>query len=157
MKKDVVSPTHLTAWRYFLTAHALVIDLIDRKLVAAERVPLHWYDVLIELVEAPDQRLRLHELARNVVLSRSGLTRLLDKLEAAGLLYREVDPHDRRGAFAVLTPAGKDAVRHAWPMYAQGIEHYFAQLMSDEEAQVVGTVFGRIVEAAQRGDPPSGS
>ena len=145
----VVDDIHLAAWRNFLTAHATLIDLIDRELVAAQRVPLHWYDVLIELMEAPDNRLRLHELAQKVVLSRSGLTRLLDKLENAGLLYRQAAASDRRGAFAVLTETGKEMVRHTWPVYAQGIARYFAVHMNEEEARVVRDVFSRVLQAAQ--------
>ena len=146
----VVDDMHLAAWRNFLTAHATVTDVIDHELVAAQRVPLHWYDVLIELVEAPDNRLRLHELAQKVVLSRSGLTRLLDKLENAGLLERQAATTDRRGAFAVLTEAGKEAVRQAWPVYAQAIAHYFALHMNEDEARIVRDVLNRIINAAQQ-------
>src|SRR5262245_56887236 len=115
---------HLAAWRTFITAHARLIDRIDGELIAAARLPLHWYDVLVELVEAPDHRLRMHELARSVVLSRSGLTRLVDRLESAGLLRRQPDPADRRGAYAVLTEEGRAALRKAWPVYAAGISKH---------------------------------
>ena len=97
---------HLAAWRTFITAHAALIDAIERDLRGAGVISLTWYDVLIELAEAPDHRLRLHELARAVVLSRSGLTRLVERLGAAGLIAREPCPDDRRGAFAVLTAEG---------------------------------------------------
>jgi DNA-binding MarR family transcriptional regulator len=138
----------LSAWRGFVTAHATLVDLIDRQLMASQQLPLHWYDVLIELFEAPDQRLRLHELAAKVVLSRSGLTRLVDRLESAGFLRREAHPSDRRGAFAILTEAGREAVRHSWPVYAQGITTYFANHLSQEEAQTLTSVFARLLEAA---------
>ena len=82
----------LGAYRSFITAHAEIIGRIERDLAAAGVISLTWYDVLIELYEAPERRLRLHELARAVVLSRSGLTRTVDRLEAAGLLRREPDP-----------------------------------------------------------------
>ncbi len=131
MNDKLLDDIHLEAWRGFLTAHAAVVDLIDHELSVAQRIPLHWYDVLIELVEVPDNRLRLHELAQKVLLSRSGLTRLLDKLEAGGLLCREAAAHDRRGAFAVLTEAGKAAVSDAWPIYAQGIARHFAVHMTE--------------------------
>jgi len=145
----VVDEIHLAAWRNLLTAHATLVDAIDRELLAAQRLPLHWYDVLIELLEAPDNRLRLSELARRAVLSRSGLTRLIDKLEAAGLLHRQAVASDRRGAFAVLTDAGKQAVRQSWPVYARGIARHFASQMSEAEARIIGDVFGRIVQAAR--------
>ncbi len=140
----------LSAWRAFITAHATLIDLIDRQMMVAGCIPLHWYDVLIELFEAPEQRLRLHELASKVVLSRSGLTRLVDRLENAGFLRREVDPSDRRGAFAVLTEAGRGALRRSWPVYAQGITTYFANHLSPAEAQTLSDVFTRLLEAAQK-------
>ena len=142
-------PERLAAYRTFITAHAEVITRIEQDMAAAEVIPLTWYDILIELYEAPDRRLRLHELARAVVLSRSTLTRTIDRLEAAGLLRREPDPIDRRGAFAVLTDAGLEAMRQAWPIYAQGIVEYFACHISDDEARLLAAVFERIRNAAR--------
>ncbi len=135
----------LAAWRTFITAHAAVIGRIERDMAAAGVIPLIWYDVLIELYEAPERRLRLHELADAVVLSRSGLTRLVDRLEAAGLLRREAATTDRRGAYAVLTTAGIDAMRAAWPIYAGGIVAYFGQFLSEEEAFLLTRVFERVL------------
>ncbi|MBI5928629.1 MAG: MarR family transcriptional regulator [Chloroflexi bacterium] len=137
---------HLNAWRLFITTHATLIDAIDRELVAAGCIPLHWYDVLVELVEASDHRLRLYELADKVVLSRSGLTRLVDKLENAGLLKREPNPEDRRGYYAVLTEAGHDALRKAWPIYAAGIQNHFAVNLTNTEAQVFSTALQKILK-----------
>jgi len=140
---------HLTAWRHFITVHAVTIEAINRELVAADCVPLHWYDVLIELFEAPERRLRMHELAQKVVLSRSGLTRLVDRLENAKLLARQPDPTDRRGSYAVLTRAGVRALRAAWPVYAAAIETYFAQHLSDAEAETMTAAFNRILATTQ--------
>ena len=123
---------------------------IDHDLVAAERLPLSSYDVLIELYEAPERRLRMHELAERVVLSRSGLTRLVDRLEAEGLLTRGRCGTDRRGAYAVITEQGITALRRAWPIYASGIAQYFAQWLSPEEAEVLVSAFGRILQAASK-------
>jgi DNA-binding MarR family transcriptional regulator len=150
MPKEELDEAGLAAWRNFITAHANLVDLIDRELTAADLLPLHWYDVLIELVEAPENRLRMHELAQKVVLSRSGLTRLVDKLETAGLLRRETAPDDRRGAFAVLTNKGKDAVRKSWPVYSKGIAKYFASRLTKGEAQIIRDVFARILETTQK-------
>ena len=94
------------AWRALITAHAAAVEGIERGLLEAGLPPLSWYDVLLELSAAPGCRLRMHELARAVVLSRSGLTRLVDRLAKAGLLRREPDPEDGRGSFAVLTEEG---------------------------------------------------
>ncbi|MBZ0284341.1 MAG: MarR family transcriptional regulator [Anaerolineae bacterium] len=148
---QLLEPTALNAWRSFITAHARLIETIDRELAAADCVPLHWYDVLVELVEVPERRLRMSDLARKVVLSRSGLTRLVDKLEKAGLLARASSPEDGRGAYAVLTEAGHDALRKAWPIYAQGIQTHFAQYLSADEAHVFAKVLTRILEGMGEG------
>ncbi len=147
MTEEHLSEQHLAAWRAFLKAHAIIIDRIDHDLVAAERLPLSSYDVLIELYEAPERRLRMHELAQRVVLSRSGLTRLVDRLEAEGLLTRDRCGTDRRGAYAVITEQGVAALRRAWPVYARGIVEYFAQWLTPEEAQVLQSALERIVQA----------
>jgi len=109
--------------------------------------------VLVALSEAPDKRLRPHELADRVVLRRSTLTRLLDRLEADELLVRERCATDRRGAVVVLTSAGMAALRRAWPVYARGIDAHFAALFSDEEARVLASVLGRVSDAARDRQP----
>ncbi len=139
-----LEPSRLVAWRSFLTAHAALINQIERELLEAGVVPLSWYDVLFALYDAPDQRLRMNELASAIVLSRSGLTRLVDRLEAEGLLARERSASDRRGAFAVLTEKGVEAMREAWPIYARGIEEHFARFLSDEEVRLVTEIFRRM-------------
>lgn len=158
---DMLTAEQLRVWRAFITAHAAVIRRIERDLAAAGAIPLTWYDVLIELYEAPGRRLRLHHLADAVVLSRSGLTRLVDRLERAGLLTRETATTDRRGAFAVLTDAGIAAMREAWPVYARGIRDAFARHLTDAEVEAMAPALERIVGAARgiadaRGDGEEG-
>jgi DNA-binding MarR family transcriptional regulator len=148
MSEHYLSDQHLSAWRTFLKAHATLIDRIDHDLVVARLPPLSTYDVLIELYEAPEQRLRMHELAERVVLSRSGLTRLVDRLEAEGMLTRERSGTDRRGAYAVITEQGITVLRRMWPTYARSIAEYFAQWLTLEEAQLLEAAFGRILGTA---------
>ena len=148
------SPDGFLAWRALLRAHAAAVGRIERDLAAVEPdLPLTWYDVLVALVAAPDRRLRLRELASEVMLSRSGLTRLVDRLEVAGLLRREPDPTDRRGAFAALTEPGYDALRRTWPSYARGIQEHFAQHLSDDEAKILARALDRIAEPPIRTQP----
>ncbi len=142
---------YIAAWRSFITVQARLLEQIDRELLAAGCIPLHWYDVLVELVEAPEHRLRLAELARKVVLSRSGVTRLVDKLEKAGLLTREASPEDGRGAYAVLTDAGLAALRQAWPVYARGIQQGFAQHLSKDDAKHLTDLFERMLASLNNG------
>jgi DNA-binding MarR family transcriptional regulator len=140
---------HAAAWRALITANALVLEKIERALAGASLPPLGWYDVLLELSGAPDGRLRMHELARAVVLSRSGLTRLVDRLEGAGLLGREPDPADRRGSYAAITEEGRTMLRRMWPVYAAGIAEYFGRHLTDEEARVIASALGRVAGAVR--------
>lgn len=145
-------PLRNTAWRLFLTAHARLSQRIDAELAAAGVVPLGWYDVLLALEEAPEQRLRLSELAEAVLLSRSGLTRLVDRLEAQGLLRREVCATDRRGSFAVLTAAGRAAREMAWPVYARAIQSEFGRHLEEDEVRVLTRALRRLLAASE--EPP---
>jgi DNA-binding MarR family transcriptional regulator len=124
------------AWYQLLRAHGKVTQCLESRLLRAHQSPHHWYDVLVTLEKAPEQRLRLSELAENVVTSRSNLTRLVDRLEAEGLLRREPCPDDRRGFYAVLTEAGTRARLAAWPIVSQAIAELFAAHVSDEEAHI---------------------
>ena len=137
------------AWRALITANALVLEKIERALTEAGLPPLGWYDVLLELSGVPDGRLRMHELAHAVVLSRSGLTRLVDRLEGAGLLRREPDPADRRGSYASIKEDGREMLRRMWPVYAAGIVEHFGRHLTDEEARVVASALGRVADAAR--------
>ena len=124
----------LEAWRAFLRAHATVTATLERELLEARNLPLAWYDVLVQLGSAPDGRLRMQDLARAVLFSRSGLTRLVDRMAAAGLVAREPYPHDRRGRFAVLTPAGRRLLRDASGVHLRGIAEHFGRPLSDAQA-----------------------
>lgn len=136
-------------WRSFLTAHAAVISRIEGDLGGAEVLPLSWYDVLLALYEAPDHRLRMRELASEILVTRGGLTRLVARIEEADLLRREPDPDDGRGLFATLTEEGLEALRTTWPIYARGISEHFGQRLSDEEVEILDRAFRRISTAAR--------
>lgn len=143
----------LAAWRALFTAQATVIERIERDLAAAGQLALASYDVLLALVEAPDHRLRMSELAAAVVLNRSTLTRRVDRLEQEGLLARERVGEDRRGAYAVLTDKGRSALRAAWPVYARGIADYFARFLSDAEAEILTATLTRVFMAGESNSP----
>ena len=122
----------LRVWRVFLRSHAVIMRRLERDLVSAHGLPLSWYDVLVQLAEAPGRRLRMTELADRVLLSRSGLTRLVDRLTATGLVSRQADPADARGTFTVLTDAGFDRLRDAAPTHLRGVGEYMSQLTAEE-------------------------
>ncbi len=110
-------------------------------------MPLVWYDVLVAIAKAPRGRLRLKEVGSSLMLTRSGATRLVDRLEGAGLVRRERLKGDRRGTAAALTPAGRQALRAAWPVYAKGINKLFLGRLSEEELAALGPVLARIADS----------
>jgi DNA-binding MarR family transcriptional regulator len=137
----------LAAWRAFLNAHALATKRISRDLADAGLPDLTWYDVLWTLYRAEGRRLRIRELADAAVLSSTGMTRFVDRLEAAGLVRREAVPGDRRGAYAVITKEGTDLLRRMWPIYARGIATYFGPAV--QERADLRTALEGIAAAAQ--------
>lgn len=155
MKKRI-DDTRLRAWRNFITVHGRLIEAIDAELTESDTLPLNWYDILIELYEAEERRLRLHQLAERVVLSRSSITRLVDQLEEASMLRREPDPEDRRGSYAVLTESGLEGLRAAWPVYAAAIDKYFGRFLDDKEALSVAKAFERMLAAVEMMEEENG-
>ena len=136
------------AWAVLLTAHATLIERVEAALAAAGLPALAWYDVLWELEKA-DGRLRMRELGERVVLSKSNLSRLADRLEAAGLVERRDAADDGRGYDLALTRAGRAMRRRMWPVYEAQIEALFSRHLSLEEARAVGEALGRAVKAAR--------
>jgi DNA-binding MarR family transcriptional regulator len=139
-----LSKAHNLAWRKFLTAHVILIEQIERDLAQAKLPPLSWYDVLFALSEASDRKLRLHELAQAVLLSRSNLTRLVDRLEGAGLIEREACEIDRRGAFAAIADEGIAMLDRMWSVYSRGIERYFACHLDPTEVKLLVKILDRM-------------
>ena len=137
----------LAAWWKLLAAHARLVQGVGRDLAAATALPLGAYNVLRLLHEAPGCRLRLGELARDVFLTRSGATRLAERLERAGLLRREGLVRDRRGSFAVLTDRGRQEWRRARAVFERTVAEQFGSHLSDAEAETLNTILSRIVTA----------
>ena len=142
-------PAQLAAWRLLLEVHATTTELLERELVAERGLPLSRYDVLLNLAEAPGGRLRMQELSASVLLSKSGLSRLVDRMVEAGLVRRERCQDDRRGWFAVLTDQGRSALRRAAPVHLRGIHEHFASQLSPEEVEVLTAALSRVVAAAR--------
>lgn len=142
-------PTRLTqeqllAWRLFLRAHASVSRRLEQDLLAEHQLPLAWYDVLVQLSESPDQRVRMTDLAERVLLSRSGLTRLIDRMATAGLVERQSCPSDARGTFTALTPDGFARLRSAASVHLRGIHEYMVDQFTNEELATLATLLGRL-------------
>ncbi len=141
----------IRAWSHFLGAHALALRAIEARLAAAGQPPFAWYDVLWELQRAGG-RLRVGELGDRLVVEPHNVTRLIDRLEAEGLLKRQRVPEDRRGVFAVLTEKGAALRRQMWPHYRSAILEVFGAALSAREADALtGTLKKIIGYLRQRG------
>jgi DNA-binding MarR family transcriptional regulator len=145
---EVPNPRQLAAWRAFLEAHAAVTAVLERELQERD-LSLAWYDVLLQLSEAPGGRLRMGDLARSVLLSKSGLTRLCDRMESAGLVRREPIDDDARGLVAAITKTGRSTLRRAAPLHLKGVQTHFSRHLSEQEARTLTTALRRIAEAAR--------
>lgn len=141
------SAAELAVWRHFLRAHALVVRALEAELLAEQDLPLSWYDVLVQLAEAPERRLRMTDLADRVLLSRSGLTRLVDRLAAAGLVRRVRAEDDARGTYTVLTPEGLSRLRQAAPVHLRGIAQHMTGRLDPGELQALGAALAKVADA----------
>ncbi|MEU6065745.1 MULTISPECIES: MarR family winged helix-turn-helix transcriptional regulator [Streptomyces] len=139
----------LEAWRAMLLAHNAALRAIESDVQRDGRVPLTWYDVLLELKAAGEEGLRMQEVAGRVVLSRTRVSRLVDDMVRAGLVRKMPDPHDRRVSWAAITDEGAAALRATAPVYLRSIRRHFSAHLTDEDAQVVAEALHKV---AQRDD-----
>lgn len=135
------------AWRAVFVAQHLVAERVEESLAAAGLPPLSWYDVLLTVASAPGKRLRMFEVAEGIVMSRSGLTRLVDRIENAGYLRRETCPSDRRGTHLALTDDGQLLLERALPVYTAAIQEHFLRHLADPQAVI--TALQPVVDAAR--------
>jgi DNA-binding MarR family transcriptional regulator len=131
------------AWSGLLRLHAQLVPVIDHDLEGITRMPLRWYDVLLELNAAPQRRLRMLELSDAVVLSRTRVSRVVDELVDAGYVNRTPNPDDRRSAFAELSPAGRTAFRKAAPVYLKLIRTHLGKRLTPRDADELRRILER--------------
>jgi DNA-binding MarR family transcriptional regulator len=143
-----LSPAELGAWRGLLRVHAALVKALDAELLQAHGLPLSSYEVLITLEAAPGRRRRMSELADSVLLSRSGMTRLVDRLEREGLIARDQCTDDGRGWFAVLTDRGAELLAQARVTHLAGVRERFLRHFGEEELVRLAESWDRIVPGA---------
>ncbi|HEX2030102.1 MAG TPA: MarR family transcriptional regulator [Actinomycetota bacterium] len=137
----------MAAWVAFLQAHSVVVERLNRELEDGHGLPLTWYEVLLRLEMTPDGRLRMLDLARTLLLSKSGVTRLVDRMEAAGLVARQPSPRDRRVIWAAITSKGRVAFDEAAPVHLRGVERHFMSAMTAEEVRGLLAALTKVLRA----------
>src|SRR5437660_220995 len=132
------------AWRGLLRAHACLAKRLDAELDREHGLPMSSYEVLAHLAEASEGRMRMRDLAERAQLSRSGLTRLVDRLEREDLLHRCSCPHDARGAYACLTPRGLARLEEARATHVAVVREHFLSRLSHSEVRAMAEIWERI-------------
>jgi DNA-binding MarR family transcriptional regulator len=144
VEAELLDSEELVAWRGMLRVHAELTKELDAELIRTHALPLSSYEVLLFLADAPEGRMRMSELADSVLISRSGLTRLVDRLERAGLLERVQCEDDARGYFAEITPAGRRLFAAARRTHLDGVRRLFLSRYSREELRLQGALWDRL-------------
>jgi DNA-binding MarR family transcriptional regulator len=152
---DTPRDERLLPWRAFLVAHARITRRLDEELRVEHDLSLGEYDALLALAEATDRRLRMNSLADRVVLSKSGVTRLIDRLVADGLVVRDQCLTDARGAEAVLTEKGLERLRRASRTHLRGIERHFFHVVDEADLPAVRRAMVTVAEHAESASRPA--
>jgi len=147
---EQLSPRELAAWKGMLEAHRVVVGELDHELEREYGLPLSAYEVLMYLADAEGGRLRMGELAERLLLSRSGITRLADRLVRQGWIERERCRDDGRGYFAQLTPAGRRKLEAARPAHLAGVRRHFLERLEPAEIDALGEVWRRLLVQARK-------
>jgi DNA-binding MarR family transcriptional regulator len=142
-----LNEAELDSWRGLLRAHSSLVKALDAELEQAHGLALSSYEVLVRLGNSEDGRMRMCDLADSVLLSRSGLTRLVDRLEREGLVARGSCEHDARGAFAVITPAGRATLDGARPTHLDGVRRHFLDCFDAAELETLRGFWQRLTAA----------
>jgi DNA-binding MarR family transcriptional regulator len=140
----VRSDPRQSAWRALVEAHGALFDRLAAEMKAEFGTPVTWYDVLLHLADVDGERRRMGDLAEAVVVSKSGLTTLIDRMEAAGLVRREVPPADRRSIDVVMTDEGRRQFAELRAFHRAGIERHFCAHITEAEADQLIDVLGRL-------------
>ncbi len=153
MRTDTVTgpaeaEVHTQAWRGLLQAHASLVATLSSELESEVGLPLTHFEVLVRLANSPDGQMRMQDLAGSVLLSKSGVTRLVDRMAESGLVERRACLSDRRVTWAGITPAGREALRRATPVHRRGIERHFTSHLTAEEARILAEALQKVTRSA---------
>ena len=137
-----------TAWLALLQARSTVLDAVEEDLQRSGVIPLAWVEVLLQVVNGPGGRLRMQDIAHYVLLSKSGVTRLIDRMVEAGMIARQSYEADRRVVYAAATAKGRAALREALPVFSDSLNRNFVEVLTRAELKSLGATLSKVVDAA---------
>jgi DNA-binding MarR family transcriptional regulator len=147
-----LTPARLRAWRLFFETAVALLDMLDREAPGSLGIPMQFYDVLVHLEETPDG-LRMNELADKILYSKSGLTRVVDRMEKAGLVRRYVPENDRRSIFVLSTAKGRQAMEEARVRHHEWIDENFSRLLAETDVRAITRAFEKLSTHARTQRP----
>lgn len=150
---EKVQPETLAAWRGLLFTQAMVAAALEDDMLEQHGLPITWFDILGRLKRSDQQRLRMHELEEMSVFTRSGLTRLADRLEEAGLVRRERSAQDRRGVYLAITDAGLARINEVWDDHESSIQEHFGRYLDSDDARAIRKATEKVLEGFNRSEP----
>jgi len=144
-EQSLSSPSleRLRAWRLYFESALALVDVLDAELQRDAGIPLRWYDTLVHLEETPDG-LRMNELAERILCSKSGFTRVVDRMEEAGLVRRVRPENDRRSILVLLTDQGRTTMEHARRYHRHAIDQHFSRHLSDTDIKALTRAFEKV-------------
>jgi DNA-binding MarR family transcriptional regulator len=150
MEPSLSSPSakRLRAWRLFFESGLALNDVLGTELERDAGIPMRWYDVLVQLEETPEG-IPMNALADRILYSKSGFTRVIDRMEEAGLVARVRPQHDRRTILVVLTNNGTEMIEHARRYHRDGIDRHFSQHLSEGEVEALTRALEKVIEHAR--------
>ena len=137
------------AWPLFLKTYSTLVEALESELQAASDLPLSWFEVLLQLQDAEGGRRRMNDLAESLLLSKSGITRLIDRMSSDGLIERRPCETDRRVVYAAITRKGRNAYKKAAPIAFRGIEKHFTRVLSAAELRTFRTTLEKLLGDAE--------
>ena len=133
------------SWGGLLFAHAKVLNALEADLLEQHDLPLIWFDLLNRLREAPERRMRMTDLQEASLFTSSGITRLIDRIEDAGLVTRVRSSQDRRGVYVAITRVGNDKINQVWPDHVASVWNHYGQYLDAGELDAIETAARKIL------------
>jgi DNA-binding MarR family transcriptional regulator len=144
MAEEKPTEAAVQAWARLVRVEQALLDRIEEDLKSAGLPPLLWYDVLLELVREPEYRLRHRDLHRRMLLAKYNLSRLLDRMEADGLIGRQPVNDDARGEYVRVTTRGRDMQKRMWPVYRRAIAKHFSSRLSIDDIDQLLRILSKV-------------
>lgn len=151
--KETLEPDTVAAWRGLLFTEAAVVRALEKDMLEQHDLPITWFDLISRLARADGRRLRMHELEEASMFTRSGLTRLADRLEEAGLVRRERSAEDRRGVYLAITDSGLAKIDEVWDDHQRSIQEHFGQYLNRNDVAAIRKATAKVLEGLNKTEP----